>query len=509
MIKAPKQWMRYAALALIIAAGFIAYGNTLKNDFVWDDELLVKDNIYIRDWSRLSGIFRGDFGSGYSTKGCLYRPLQMVTYSADYSLWGLNPAGYHLTNLLLHILAALALFWCVRVIFDDLLLSFLTSIFFVAHPVHTEAVAYISGRADSLAAIFMLLCMVFYCRRSYFPVVLSYILALFSKEYALIMPALLAVYSFAFKKKIAVKEFLTILGVALMYALLRTVYIPSHAASTSTFFQRIPGFFVAITEYLKVLLVPFNLHMEYGNKLFTFHDARAVSGLAVSLLLAAYALLKRERHPLLFFSVLWFFVALLPVSNLYPINAFMAEHWLYLPSIGFFLLLARFFSYFLRQERRKRIFAVVSMCILCWYAYLTIEQNKHWKNNAAFGMWTARHVSDSSRLYTLICQTCIKIGNAEKAEPLCRKAIALDPENGSAYTLLGVIYGIKGSHAQSMDYFEQAIRLNPAYPAPYINLGVAYAKMGNFAEARKVWEKGLKMNPSSVEIRKNLQRLDR
>ncbi|GAF76422.1 unnamed protein product, partial [marine sediment metagenome] len=144
------------AIVLIIILGFVVYSNSLNGKFIWDDEYLIKNNVYIRSFSYLPKIFSEDIGTGAEKKYYFYRPLQMITYMIDYSLWKLNVRGYHLTNTLLHILAALTIYWLINILFGDRPLSLFASLFFVAHPIHTEAVAYISGRADPLALLFML-----------------------------------------------------------------------------------------------------------------------------------------------------------------------------------------------------------------------------------------------------------------------------------------------------------------------------------------------------------------
>jgi len=203
----------FFSVFLIIILGFVVYGNSFHNDFFWDDKALIEDNRYVKDWSSISQTFTQDIGAGGDKKWNFYRPLQMVTYMGDYSLWKLNAKGYHLTNIVLHIFVALCIYWLMNVIFNNNFLSSLTGMLFIVHPVHTEAVTYIAGRADSLALLFMLLCFIFYIKSppskrigQYLLMVLSYTLALLSKESSLILPALLLLYHISFNKKVRVKD---------------------------------------------------------------------------------------------------------------------------------------------------------------------------------------------------------------------------------------------------------------------------------------------------------------
>lgn len=339
------------SLFVIAGLGFLVYSNSLKGEFIWDDNWLVKDNAAIQHWSGIPKIFLRGIESGIEYS---YRPLQAITYLIDHSLWGLKPFGYHLSNIFFHVLAAISLYGLIYVLFQDWLLAFLTSAFFVVHPVHTEAVSYIAGRSDSLALLFMLVVIILYVktlesknRWCYVLALVSYLGALLSREHSVVLPVVLLLYHYAFKKKFWAKGFIPVLLVTLTYIFLRVTLLKPLlyvAQNLSTLWQRIPGFFVALSTYLRLLVLPVHLHMEYGSNVFSISEPRSAGGFLLLLSALFYILKEKRRRSLGFFSVSWFFLTLLPVSNLYPINAYMAEHWLYLPSVGFFLIVARGFS---------------------------------------------------------------------------------------------------------------------------------------------------------------------
>ncbi|MBU1147116.1 MAG: tetratricopeptide repeat protein, partial [Candidatus Omnitrophica bacterium] len=438
------------AIFLISIFGSTVYVNSLNNEFTWDDEWLVENNVHIRNWSNTTKIFMEDVGAGAGGKYHFYRPVQIFTYMIDYSLWKLNVRGYHFTSILLHILAALTIYWLINILFKDNLLSLCTSILFVVHPIHTEAVTYISGRSDSLATIFMLVCIIFYIKylrragnKVYIFMIISYTLALLSKENSLILPALILLYTFAFKEKLKVKGFLPIVSIAFIFVLLRSTVLESLSFQTSyttTLFQRIPGFFVAITNYIRLMFLPFNLHMEYGNKLFNLSNPKAMAGLLILVSLLIYAFRKKKANVLIFFSIFWFFIALLSVSNLYPINAYMAEHWMYLPSIGFFLILSKGLNYIYRTKN-LRIFAVGLMIgLLAFYSYLTLRQNNYWKEPIAFYERILKYAPDSCKIYNNLGVAYMNLGNKKEAISSYKKAIEIDPDYSEAYNNLGVAY---------------------------------------------------------------------
>ena len=190
----------FLSALLIIVLGFAVYANSVNGQFIWDDYHLVKENAYIAKWSRpnLENIFTKGIREGAGRKGNTYRPMQMITYMIDHSLYGLKVQGYHLTNIIIHVLVALSIFWLINILFRDNLISLFTAALFVVHPVHTEAVAYISGRADPMALLFMLISLIFYIKTlgpggviSFTLMASSYICAILSKESSIILPVMI------------------------------------------------------------------------------------------------------------------------------------------------------------------------------------------------------------------------------------------------------------------------------------------------------------------------------
>ena len=278
----------FISIAIIIILGFGVYANSIEGKFIWDDANLVEYNVYLRSWANTSKLFTENLGGGAGKESSSYRPLQALTYMLNYSLWKLDTRAYHFTNVLFHILAALAFFWLVDILFGNRLMSLICGVLFVTHPIHTEAVSYIAGRADSMVAAFMILCFILYIkqRKLYIPLILSYLCALLSKENALILPILLLLYHYASKKKIKTVKFSFIVSISFVYVFLRAValkFIPSHIAYHDTLFQRLPGFFAAMTKYVQLLLLPLDLHMEYRYIHFNFSDPTVILGMIIPL----------------------------------------------------------------------------------------------------------------------------------------------------------------------------------------------------------------------------------
>jgi len=500
---------------LITLLGFAIYANSLSNDFIWDDGALIEENRYVKSWSYLPQIFTQDIRSGYKERQLsFYRPLQMVTYMADYSIWKLNPIGYHLTNTLLHIAVALGILWLVSLLFNNSLMACITAAFYVAHPVHTEAVTYISGRADSLALLFMLICFIFYIKSSmskspsvYFLMILSYVLALLSRENSLILPVLLLIYHTSFHRKIKVKEFFSVTGIASTYIILRVTVLKGMAAPlehATTLFERLPGFFVALTTYVRLLFLPFDLHMEYGGVLYLWTDPKAILGMILLSALLTYALTKGKESRVTFFAIIWFLVALLPVSNIFPINAYMAEHWLYVPSIGFFLVLANMILALHSKEKFKIAATVVGVALLIFYSLLTVRQNTYWRNPINFYKRTLEYAPESARVHNALGYSFHAADNNEEAIASYKRAIKIDPYYAGAHYNLGNAYSVTGKNEEAIAAYEKAINVKPDYPKAFYNLGFVYSTIGKNEEAIKSYKKALEFKDDYAQAHHNL-----
>jgi hypothetical protein len=161
----------------------------------------------------------------------------------------------------------------------------------------------------------------------------SYIAALLSKEISLILPLLILLCHYTFKKSVDKKAFAVLAATIAGYILWRLFVVGTGSmaeGAVPTLLERLPGVFVALTNYFRLLLFPFDLHMEYGGILFPFTEPKAVIGVILFGILLVYVFRKREQDRFLLFAAGWFFIALLPSSNLFfPINAYMAEHWIF------------------------------------------------------------------------------------------------------------------------------------------------------------------------------------
>jgi len=502
------------SVILIAVLGFCVYSNSVSGKFVWDDEHLVDNNPYIKKISFFPYLFTKNMGEASETEYSSYRPVQMMTYMAGYLFWKQDARGYHIVNILFHVFASLGVFWLVLVLWDDRILALIAGLLFVSHPVHVGAVAYISGRADPLSLFLMLLCFILYVknlqgksRAIYILIPLVYALAVLSRENVLIFPLLVLSYSFSFKKRIDLKAFVPITAITLIYSVIRlTVFSSFLTLHTSgiALLQRLPGAFAALTGYVRLLLLPFGLHMEYGNSLFSPSDPRVIAGAFIACGILVCAFLFRNKSRLVSFSAFWFLIGLLPVFHFVPLGAYMAEHWLYLPSVGWFMLLGGFFAFLCRSQKHRFLAVSFVIFIVAGYSLLTFRQNDYWREPVTFYERTLRYAPDSPRMLNNLGNIYQKRGETDKAAAMLKMALRVDSDQARTYNNLGILYSESGRNEEAIDAYEKALSIDPGKAKTYNNLANVYDEIGEHEKAIDNYLKSLELNPDGTSVYYNL-----
>ncbi len=329
---------------LLLFAPLLVYMNSLQNGFVFDDKFVLEQNPYVRDMGNIPSYFvSSKTQSSYDMKN--YRPLRQVMFTLEYRLFGLNPAPYHMSNILLHALNGLLLFLFLNHLGLSHLSAFLASILFAVHPVNTEAVANVTGRTDLLFFFFYIIGLLLYLKSHEsqnrvflkLAVLIAYIFALFSKEMAITFPIILFLTDL-FRNKGGVRNlkknlpfYFSLIVISVAYLALRTYALEGIAKDTSAFygdshFTRLISQTAVFITYLRLVFVPHPLSARYDLFLlespFNPYTAASVILLA-ALTVATFVSFKKGRSPLPLFGCWWFLIALLPVSNIIPLQGAM------------------------------------------------------------------------------------------------------------------------------------------------------------------------------------------
>ena len=484
-------WMtrRWVAWPLCLVAGLLVYAPALNGDLIWDDNYLVRENPFFRSPVFGWEVFRHWlFFDSFST---YYRPLQNWSYMLDYWLWRGDPTGYHLTNILLHSCSGIFLFELLRQLLPGLLaqpgksanrktvwfMALLVALVWIVHPVHNAAVAYISGRADSLGSFFALLAWLLVRHSAEVGSIVKkaglgltaaivMLLALCSKEIALLWLALFAIHLLFFDrdsawraKGVALAGALGVLGIYAVLHALPGARAPMENGPPLPFDGRFLLMLRALGDYAGLLVWPGRLLMEralsdpanYGS-VAAWRGSPHYEYLSIAGMLAGGAglWLCGRRWPgrrLRCFGALWFAVAFLPISNLFPLNAEVAEHWIYLASIGALLLLAGTAA---ALSRRAQVFAGA-------FAGLAV--------------------------LALGARTAVRAGDWVNAETFCQRTIASGGATPRILSTLAALYGERGDFAKQEAVLRKMLARFPDYPPARINLGICLARRGRAPEA--------------------------
>ena len=262
------------AILFLCAAVFIIYSNSLGGEFVYDDEYFIVRNVAIRNLSNIPSFFINPSSIAFSQLAeDVYRPVAASSYAIDYFLWFYNTFGYHLENLILHGLNAVLLFFLVNLLTTDIFTAFFASAFFACHPVQTEAVSWISGRANVLFLFFYICALILYVRsvkekRAGFRIwsVFLYTMSLFTKEMAVTLPLVLVIYDVHFSGKETFRKkvirYLPYVLVTIFYLLVRAFMLKKVSQCGwwgGTPYTNFLSAASVLPEYLRLLFYPATL----------------------------------------------------------------------------------------------------------------------------------------------------------------------------------------------------------------------------------------------------------
>src|SRR3989338_11479276 len=385
-------------VALLFLAVLASYLNIFQNELVWDDFFFITDNIHIRELENIP-----DFFTQPST-GDLYRPIRQVFYTINYLIWGINTFGYHLNSFLLHFFVTALFYFITLKLTNKSSFSFIAALLFAAHPVHVERITNMTATFDIFGILFLLLAFFSYITFSqkknknyFYSSIIFYIIALFSSEEAITLILILFLYDFAFNYKINVssvkllfKKYLPYIAVTFFYLIVRSLVLQKIGRAESYFEQSFFGTFLTTTkifaQYILILIFPYNITIERAVR---FETTILSITFLVSLLFLIFSLFlfikSYKKSRVVFFSIGWFFINLLPFSNLVPHFTIMADRYLYLPSFGFVLFLA-FLIFSINKIKiepikrySKYIIVILSLLIASFYVIVTIKTNLEWK----------------------------------------------------------------------------------------------------------------------------------
>lgn len=544
--------------------GSLIYCNSLNNQFVFDDLPLIRDNPSIKNLAQVpSYLFAG-------IDNAPYRPLRWISYAIDYQLSGLNPLAYHISNILFHLLTTIIVYATIAAMTGSARTAFFAACLFAVHPVHTDSVTYISGRRDILSTLFYLLGFNFFVRsrRNHrtgllAPALACYLLAIASKEMAVTLPAIFFFYdlirnlpregslfrrcSAALGKIVAGYKlfYLFFLSTAILFTCYKVlIKSPSNKVGLYGGDMYIQMLTVGkiLVYYIKQLLLPVTLIADYSFNSFPlathFYEPATLVSLVALCLLLIITMKLLAGNSIMAFAVIWFFVTLLPVSHIFPHHELLAEHYLYLPSFGFVLLMAILLDRASSPLRLHYYTYGLFTVIVVLFSLRTFDRNYDWKdsftlwsktvktvphcvralNNLGIEYYNRKDYSTAKRLYQEAIQlqpayekAYYNLGNVykeehdyERALTMYAKVAELNPKNVMNSNNLGNAYAMKKRYQEAIASYQLALQHQPDYAEAYNNLGNVYRSLKNPVVAVTHYQKALSLNPHYADARNNL-----
>lgn len=539
----PKQRL-ILGLALAVIA-FALYANTLGHEFVLDDSNAVTENHIVKQGVKGIGeLLATDYRAGYWTaKGTLYRPLSLVMFAIEWELFPNNPLPGHLINVLLYALTAYVLFTllCRLLPAVPLIVPFLITLLFTAHPVHTEVVANIKSRDEILSFLFVIGALhlsLNFLKNERFATLAGaaglYFLSFMAKESSITMLAAVPVLLYFFTAA-PMKKILTVagffLGGAIFYLLLRrmvlgeitdisdVLLIDNFLIAAKDFSTKTATAVLILGKYLGLLFFPHPLSIDYAYNqipVVGWANVKPLLSLAAYLVLAGIVLWRWKKKELWVFGIVFYFISISLYSNLViTIGSGFGERFLYVPSLGFCIALAGLLVTLFAAKpaehlgalflENKIAVAIVAVLFVAGAAH-TVARNRAWKDHYSIYASDVKHAPNSARLHYWFANETMKVKalaapNENEKQKYLDDAIAeynialhIYPDYADAFGQRGLAFYRKKNYDRAIADYKRAIDLKVGQWKVYNNLGVIYGEQNNLQEAMKYFKLALKVD---------------
>ncbi len=525
----------------LILATLVVFWQVRNHEFLtFDDNEYITDNPHVRPGLTLSGVI-WTFTTAHASN---WHPLTWLSHMLDCGLYGLNPGGHHVTNLLLHIANTLLLFLVLRRMTGAIWESGFVAALFALHPLHVESVVWVAERKDVLSTFFWMLTMWAYIRYSerpafsrYLLVLLPFVLGLLSKSMLVTLPFIMLLLDFwplgrfqfgqwggdrrlhAHRLVNPDPQRSSVLHLVLEKA---PFFALSAASSFLTFFAQQMGGTVKSLEFFPLETRIANAFMSYiryiGKMIWPQHLAVLypypdrfpiweVVGAAL-LLVSVSALVIRafRRRPYLLVGWLWYLGTLVPVIGLVQVGMqAMADRYTYVPLVGLFIVVAWGFPGLLKEWGYRRIVLATSGGLLVLILMvLTWLQVQRWQNNITLYHHALDVTTNNFLIHNKLGNVLFRQGRIDEAMPHYTEALRINPNFVEAYNNIGNAWVYHGDVQHAIDYYRKALSQAPDYADAHNNLGFALARQGKVEEAITHYREALRIKPDFVQAQYNL-----
>ncbi len=460
-----------------------------------------------------------------------WHPITWLSHMTDVQLYGMNPGGHHLTNVVIHVASSLFLLIFLFRSTGSLWRSSFVAALFALHPLHVESVAWVAERKDVLSAFFGFLTLLMYSEYVakqkpllYLLCLFCFVLGLMSKPMLVTLPIVMLLMDFwplgrcqhgaqgsgtrQLSAKIIglIQEKAPFFACALFSCII-TFYAQSKGGATSGFGEippalRIENALVAYVKYIIKTLWPRDIAVIYPFPL-SIPLWQVIGSLLVILLISAAVIRSGRRYPYLPMGWFWFLVTLVPVIGLIQVGEqSMADRYSYIPLTGLFIVAAWGVPDLAAgMKHRDAILALFAGTIIIASAILTWRQLGYWQDPVSLFRHANQVTPDS---YVIHKHLGVALGDIDDAIKEYQEAIRLKPDYADAHNNLGVVLAEKGNLDAAIDEYRKTLRINPNFPLVHMNLGIVLANKGNLDEAIQEFQEALRIEPNDIEAHNSL-----
>ncbi|MFC1859847.1 tetratricopeptide repeat protein [Thermodesulfobacteriota bacterium] len=517
-------------LVLMMAATLAIYYQVLGFEFVnYDDNVYITDNPRVQKGLNLENIVWAFTTSTWESN--YWQPLTWLSHMLDVRLFGMNPGGHHLTNLIFHLANSLLLFHLFRQMSGQFWQSMVVAALFALHPLHVESVAWVSERKDVLSSLFWILAMIAYTHyvrdqslRPYLLALALFVAGLMAKPMIVTLPFVLLLMDYwplgrmrfgqrhasgsnahtptkvidLAKEKIPFFAILPVIVGVTYFAQQEGGALKSLDAYP--FSVRIANALVAYVVYIKKTIWPHPLAFLYP------HPGELpvwqILGAGVVLLfISLWAVRSGKFHPWFIVGWLWFLGTLVPVIGLVVIGPHViADRYTYIPLVGLFIIVG--WGIFELMERRhfiRMFWPAVTLVCLVVFSLVSWFQVKTWANNMALYTHALKVTHDNSVTHNHLGLALLEQGKPAAAVTHFSEALRITPHYADAHNNMGVALVRLGRLDDAQRHFSESMRLNPNSRNVYLNLAHTLTEQGQAAEAIAYYEKALEIDPDHPE----------
>lgn len=517
----------------------IPYYQVINHGFVnFDDYEYVVENPHVNRGLSIEGI-KWAFTAVHS---CNWHPMTWLSHMLDCELYGLNPSGHHLTNLIFHVINALLLFLLLLFITGSVWKSAFVAALFAIHPLHVESVAWISERKDVLSTFFGILALwayVYYAIRPnikrYLAIIFFFVLGLMSKPMLITFPFVLILLDYWPLQRIQSKYpasdiditgtkirifrklpipaiiaekiplFLLCVGSAIITIFAQTHWGVLKTLEAFPLKTRFINAILSYINYIKKTLWPARLGALYpypGS--FSILEALGASLLILCILLLTVK--QRKRHPYFLFGILWYLGTLIPVIGFIQVGLqSMADRYTYIPLIGIFIIIAWGVPQLLKGLRYSvEIYIALMSFILISLTTLTYIQAGYWRDSIILMQHTLEVTRENYLAYNGLGTALIRQGNLQEGLSNLYKAVEIKPDYAIAHENIGITLARAGRIDEAIYHYNEALKKAPHSPVAHNSLGIALLKQGDMNEAINHFQEAIRLNPYNARAYNNL-----